>query len=43
MKKLLSIFSMWDDARVPRTDIQDLVDGYALFQQLKLNRITFLA
>ncbi|MDD3314077.1 MAG: crosslink repair DNA glycosylase YcaQ family protein, partial [Syntrophaceticus sp.] len=32
-----------NDAKMLKTDMQDLVDGYALFQQLKLNRITFLA
>ena len=35
--------TLWDDANMLKTGIQDLVDGYALFQQLKLNKITFLA
>lgn len=34
--------TLWDDAIIIKTDIQDLVDGYSLFQQLKLNKITFL-
>jgi len=35
--------TLWDDAKMLKTDIQDLVDRYALFQQLKLNKIAFLA
>ncbi len=33
--------ALWDDAKMLKTDLQDLVDGYAWFQQLKLTRITF--
>jgi|GEM_PF-3303194 len=32
-----------DEAKMLKTELQDLVDGYALFQQLTLDRITFLA
>lgn len=34
---------LWDDAKRLKTEIQDLAEGYALYQKLKLNRITFLA
>ncbi len=33
--------TLWDDEKMIKADIQNLVHGYALFQQLKLNRITF--
>lgn len=35
--------TLWDDAKMLKTGIQDLVVRYALFQQLKLNKIAFLA
>ncbi|MEQ8201914.1 MAG: winged helix DNA-binding domain-containing protein [Syntrophomonadaceae bacterium] len=34
--------ALWDDAKMLKRDIQDLGEGYALFQQLKLNKIIFL-
>ncbi|NLG98706.1 MAG: hypothetical protein GX491_15220 [Chloroflexi bacterium] len=33
--------TLWDVAEMLKTEIQDLVDRYALFQQLKLNRVEF--
>ncbi|HNW03923.1 MAG TPA: winged helix DNA-binding domain-containing protein [Oscillospiraceae bacterium] len=35
--------SLWDDAKISKKDIRDLGDGYALFQELKLNKLTFSA
>lgn len=35
--------ALWDDTKMLKMNIQDLSDEYALFQQLKLNRITYLA
>ncbi len=35
--------ALWEDVKTSKMDIQDLVDGYALFQQFKLNKITFVA
>jgi hypothetical protein len=33
--------TLWDDVNMLKANIQDLSDEHALFQQLKLNRITF--
>jgi hypothetical protein len=33
---------LWEGARIPKGDIQDLCDEYALFRQLKLNKAIFL-
>jgi len=40
-KELEIEVELWDDAKVLKTNILDLVDGYVLFQQLKLKTITF--
>lgn len=34
--------SLWDDTKIPIREIQDSGERYALFQQIKLNKITFL-
>lgn len=34
--------TLWDNAKISKKDIQDLGDEYALFQQVKLNKITVL-
>jgi hypothetical protein len=35
--------ALWNAAKTLKRDIQDLSEGYALFQQLKLHKITFIA
>ncbi|MGI6004856.1 MAG: winged helix DNA-binding domain-containing protein [Christensenellales bacterium] len=35
--------ALWDDVNISKRSIQDLGDEYALFQQLRLNKITFSA
>lgn len=35
--------TLWEDGKMLKKDIQNLVDRYALFQQLKLNRVEFFA
>jgi hypothetical protein len=32
-----------DNVKIPKTDIEDLCDKYALFRQIKLNKISFLS
>jgi hypothetical protein len=35
--------TLWNNTKIPKSDIQDLSDEYAEFQQLKLNKILFFS